>query len=184
MQKLSKNWYIVYTRAKNEKKVAEQLAKRKIEHYCPLNHSQREWGDRRRNSMEPLFPSYIFVYLDEIEQSKVGPTDGMLSFVYWQGKPAVVSNEEVYHIRQLLNDFSEVRIEKTAVSLYEKVKVLSSPVMVREGNVLEVRNTSVKITLPSLGYTLVADIKRENAESMSRLSTSRLYAKIKNSLIP
>src|ERR1700733_7578238 len=93
-----KSWYAVHTRPRWEKKVAGLLAKKKLEFYCPLNKVQRQWSDRKKIVTEPLFSSYVFVHIDETEQVPVRVTDGVINFVYWLGKPAVVRNEEILAI--------------------------------------------------------------------------------------
>ena len=50
-----KKWYAVYTRPKWEKKVAELLSRKRIENYCPLNKSIKQWSDRKKTIFEPLF---------------------------------------------------------------------------------------------------------------------------------
>ena len=58
-----KNWYAVYTKPRWEKKVAGLLERKGIESYCPLNKVQRQWSDRKKIVMEPLFQSYVFVHV-------------------------------------------------------------------------------------------------------------------------
>jgi transcription antitermination factor NusG len=174
MQSSSKSWYVVYTRPKWEKKVAEQLAKKKIESYCPLKDGG-QWNDRKKNVSEPLFTSYVFVRLHENEQPLVGQVDGVNNFLFWLGKPAVIRNEEIDEIKKFLNDFSVVHLEKTHVNLNDRVRILGGPLMVREGNVMEVRSSTFRVTLPSLGYTLVAETRRENVERISHQSKLQAF---------
>ena len=88
-----KNWYVVYTKPRWEKKVARQLEQKGIEHYCPLTRVQRQWSDRKKIILEPLFSAYVFVHLDENQQIPVRQTDGVMNFVYWLKKPAVIREE-------------------------------------------------------------------------------------------
>ncbi|MEY4660481.1 MAG: hypothetical protein RLZZ42_433, partial [Bacteroidota bacterium] len=62
---MKKKWFAVYTRSRCEKKVAQMLTKRGIVNYCPLNKKLRQWSDRKKYIFEPLFPSYVFVYIEE-----------------------------------------------------------------------------------------------------------------------
>ena len=54
-------WYAAYTSANHEKRVAEQLRLRDVEHFLPLYASLRRWKDRRVTLQMPLFPGYVFV---------------------------------------------------------------------------------------------------------------------------
>ena len=161
-----KMWYAIYTKPRWEKKVASLLARKNIENYCPLNKVQRQWSDRKKIVMEPLFQSYVFVNVSNGEQTLVRETSGVLNFVYWLQKPAVIRDEEIEVIKRFLNEYHHVQIEKSIVNLNDKVRIIGGPLMMREGNVLEVKNKTVKVLLPTMGYTLVAEIEKINLEKV------------------
>ena len=161
-----KMWYAVYTKPRWEKKVAGLLTRKRIENYCPLNRVQRQWSDRKKIVMEPLFQSYVFVYISINEHSKVRETSGILNFVYWLQKPAIIRNEEIDVIKKFLNEYHHIQLEKSVVNLNDKVRIIGGPLMSREGNVLEVKNKTVKVLLPTIGYALVAEIEKINLEKV------------------
>lgn len=169
-----KQWYALYTRPRWEKKVADLLEKKKVEVYCPLNKVQKQWADRRKVVLEPLFTSYVFVYVSEMEHLSIKQTDGVVNFVYWLNRPAIIRNEEIDTIKKFLNEYDHVTLEKTQVNLNDRVRVINGPLMMWEGNVIEIRTKTVKITLPSLGQTLVAEIRKENLETIGGVQEARL----------
>jgi transcription antitermination factor NusG len=169
-----KQWYALYTRPRWEKKVADLLEKKKVEVYCPLNRIEKQWADRKKMVLEPLFTSYVFVCITEQEQLNIRQTDGVVNFVHWLNKPAVIRNEEIDTIRKFLNEYDHVSVERTQVNLNDRVRIINGPLMMWEGNVVEIRTNTVKITLPSLGQTLVAEIRKENLETISPLQEPRL----------
>ncbi len=158
------HWYAVYTKPRWEKKVAAILTSRNIENYCPLNKVQRQWSDRKKTIEEPLFKSYVFVNVEERGHVDVKRVDGVLNFVSWLNKPAIIRDEEIETIKLFLNDHQNVYLEKADVNLNDRVRILSGPLMTREGNVLEIKHKTVKVLLPSLGFTLVAEISKTNLE--------------------
>jgi transcription antitermination factor NusG len=158
------NWYAVYTKPRWEKKVADLFTRKSIENYCPLNRVQRQWHDRKKIILEPLFTSYVFVNIACVQQLAVKQTDGVLNFVYWLGKPAVIRNEEIETIKLFLDDHTNVQLGKTPVNLNDRVRIVKGPLMNREGNVVEIMNNTVKVILPSLGYTLTAKVSRSQVE--------------------
>jgi transcription antitermination factor NusG len=162
-------WYAVYTRPRWEKKVAELLTRKKIENYCPLNKVVRQWHDRKKVIEEPLFTSYVFVHITDVQQVDVRKTDGIINFVYWLGKPAVIRPSEIDVIRDFLEDYQNVQLEKTRVNPKDVVRIVRGPLIGQEGNVLEVYNQKAKVYLPSLGYCLVADLNKDNIEVISRV---------------
>jgi len=164
MHSVTKKWYVVYTRPRWEKKVADQLSRKKIDHYCPLNRVHRQWADRKKIVLEPLFSAYVFVQIDETEQLSVRLTDGVINFVYWLGKPAVIKNEEIQAIGEFLNDYRDVRLEKTAVNPLDMVRIIGGPLVMQKGQVVSVKNKTVKVILPSLGYMMQAEVETSNVE--------------------
>ncbi len=169
-----KQWYAVYTRPRWEKKVAELLERKKVEVYCPLNKVNRQWADRRKVILEPLFTSYVFVYVSEQEHASIKQTDGVVNFVYWLNKPAVIRNEEIETIRKFLIEYDHVSLEKTQVNLNDRVRIINGPLMMWEGNVVEIRTNTIKITLPSLGQNLVAEIRKEHLETIHPMEHAQL----------
>ncbi|MBC8035355.1 MAG: UpxY family transcription antiterminator [Chitinophagaceae bacterium] len=159
-----KKWYAVYTKPRWEKKVADLLHKRRVDSFCPLNKVLRQWADRKKIVEEPLFTSYVFVCASEAEKLTVRQTDGVLNFVYWLGQPAVIKDEEIEAIRIFLGQHEQVKLEKVAVNVTDKVKIVHGPFAQIEGNVVEVRKNSVRILLPSLGYAMVAEIAKTKIE--------------------
>ena len=59
-----KHWYAVYTRPRSEKRVDILLQKKSIESWCPLQKVQRQWSDRKKTILQPLFTSYVFVHVN------------------------------------------------------------------------------------------------------------------------
>lgn len=157
-------WYAVYTKPRWEKKVAELLSRKGIENYCPLNKVLKQWHDRKKVVEEPLFTSYVFVYVSTSELTDVRKTEGILNFVYWLGKPAVIREDEIKTIQHFLGSYREVVLEKTRIMPEDTVQVIEGPLMNREGKVLEVFHKSVKVILPSLGYALVAQLDKSSVE--------------------
>jgi transcription antitermination factor NusG len=167
-------WYAVYTRPKWERKVTELLTKKRIINYCPLNRVQRQWSDRKKFYHEPLFASYVFVYVSEKDLTSVLQSAGVINFVYWLGKLAIISNEEIETLRNFVNEYSNVTLEKKPVNLNEEIKFISGPLISRKGNVLEVRSNTVKVELPSLGQMLIAEIRKDHIEAPSYMEESNL----------
>jgi len=165
-----KQWYAIYTRPRWEKKIADRLKSHAIETYCPLNTIWKQWADRRKIIHEPLFTSYVFVYVTQSEQSVVKNVQGNVKFVHWLGKPAVIRDEEIEAIRDLLSQFKNIQVEKVHVNVNDKVKIINGAFIFQEGKVVEVQSKNVKVYLPSLGYRLIAEFDKSNIEILRPLS--------------
>src|SRR5882757_2590237 len=104
-----KNWYAVYTKPRWEKKVHSLLMASGIQSYCPMTKTKKQWSDRIMVVDEPLFKSYVFVNVDDQGMNSVRMVNGVVNFVYWLGKPAVVNDRDIEIIQRFLNDYSEVQ---------------------------------------------------------------------------
>lgn len=157
------NWYVLYTRSRCEKKVAELLTKKGFSNYCPLNKVIRQWSDRYKMVQEPLFPSYVFVqcFPETLFQIKQVTSD-IVNFVYWLGKPAIVKDDEISCIQQFLFQYSNVKLEKNHIHIHDQVSILNGPLKNREANVIAVEHNKVKLVIPSLGYRMVAETSISN----------------------
>ena len=153
-------WYAVYTRPRWEKKVNNLLLQKGIESYCPLNKIRRKWSDRIKTVEEPLFKSYVFVKIKEEERTAVRMTNGVVNFVYWNGKPAIIKEKEIQTIKHFLDEYETVEAIKMELATDDRVRVLAGPMMDQEGKVLEVKNKTAKVCIDSLGYLLIAYIDK------------------------
>jgi transcription antitermination factor NusG len=167
-------WHAVYTKPRWEKKVAELLTRNQIENYCPLNKVLRQWSDRKKIVHEPLFKSYVFVRIEESGYGKVREIYGILNFLNWLGKPAVIRDEEIQLIKQFLNDHDNVHTQRCAIKVNDTVRITSGPFSFQKGNVTEVRNNAIKVFLPSLGYQMIAEINNTQMEVVDHESPASL----------
>ncbi len=131
-----------------------------IESYCPLNKVHRKWSDRVKMIEEPLFKSYVFVKVPDEDRLSVRMTDGVINFVYWNGKPAVIKEREILNIQKFLGQHENVSLIN--IQLNDQVVVTSGPLMDKEAKVIEVKNKVAKVVIESLGYILIASISKKN----------------------
>ena len=161
-------WYALYTKPRWEKKVADLLEIKQIENYCPLQKIERNWSDRKKIILEPLFKSYVMVRLAPKAHIPVLQTDGVLGFVTFQGKPAVIRDIEVETVKQFLKDYENIQVERIDVNINDEVTIINGPLMQQKGQVQEVGGNMVKVMLPSLGFALVAIDKSNLAKGASQ----------------
>ena len=159
------NWYAVYTKPRWEKKVAKLLDEKGIENYCPLNKVVKQWSDRKKVVMEPIFKSYVFVRVEDKEKFELKNISGILNFVYWLGKPAIVRDEDIDTIRKFLNEFGEVTVsEIDQLKVNAKVRVKQGIMMNYQGLLVEVMGNKVKVRIESMGIYLFAQFDKKNLE--------------------
>jgi len=159
------SWYAVYTKPRWEKKVAKLLDENGVENYCPLNKVVKQWSDRKKVVMEPIFKSYVFVRVEDKEKWDLKNISGILNFVYWLVKPAVVRDEDIDTIRKFLNEFGEVTVSEIAqLKVNAKVRVKQGIMMNYQGLLVEVMGNKAKVRIESMGIFLYAQFDKKNLE--------------------
>lgn len=157
-----KNWYVIYTRPRWEKKVNKVLQEKQIVSYCPINKVRKKWSDRYKVVDEPLFKSYVFVYIDNEESSIVRLVNGVVNFVYWNGKPAKVKDWEIANIKRFMNEYDDVVITTLEVKNNSRVVIDRGVMMGKEATVERILNNLVELRIESLGYKLIAKVEKSN----------------------
>ena len=151
------NWLAVYTKPRWEKKVHTRLLAKGIVSYCPLNVVHRQWSDRIKKVEEPLFKSYVFVQVLPAAQTEVRLTEGVINFVYWNGKPAVIPPHEIDTIRRFLNEYDDVEA-LPVLAPGQRVQIQSGLMMGATAVVEKIDNRWVEVSIESIGYRLRAKI--------------------------
>lgn len=162
---MSRKWLAVYTRPRWEKKVNQLLIEKGVESYCPLNKVRRKWSDRVKVVEEPLFRSYVFVKVNDEDRKAVRMTNGVINFVYWNSKPALIKEKEINAIKRFLDEYENVEVKPMDLKINQRVMITTGPLMDQEGSVLDLRHKMVKVAIDSLGYILIAYIERTKLTS-------------------
>jgi transcription antitermination factor NusG len=157
-----KKWFAVYTKPRCEKKVHQLLSLRGIESYCPLNKVSRQWSDRIKIVEEPLFKSYVFVCINREDLTSVRMIEGVLNFVYWMGRPAIVRQCEIDSIRRFLNEYENVEARAIDIRPHSKVLIQQGILMDKEATVRKLMHNRVEVVIESVGFRLIASIEKSN----------------------
>jgi transcription antitermination factor NusG len=161
-------WYVLQTKPRNEKKLTTRLENKGIRVYCPLREEIRQWSDRRKKVAEPVFRSYIFVFLDNYKEDnvKVLMTNGAVRFLWWVGKPGVVREEEIRAIQDFLNNYKNADIT-VDFRPGENVEVMEGPLKENKGELIQVKGNIATIHIKALGFSMKAKIP---VQSISKTS--------------
>ena len=160
-------WFVAYTKPNSEKKIAEALANRGVNIYCPTYVEMRQWSDRKKKVTIPLFRSYLFVNLADYqsESSQILALPGVIKFVWWQGKPGIVKENEINEIKAFLNDNKNNKISiEYQFNAGDKVNIVTGPLSGQTGTFVEQRGKKAVLELSSLNCRLVAHILVNNIE--------------------
>ena len=155
----TKKWLAIYTKPRWEKKVDSILLRKGISSWCPLQRVEKKWSDRKKIIDEPLFRSYVFVNITEDERLTVLQTEGVLNFVYYLGKPAIIKDNEIDLIRSYLLE-KETHISVQSLQSFrenDKVVISQGIFMDSTGTVIRPGNKKIYVRLESLGQVMVVE---------------------------
>ena len=155
------NWYVVYTKPKWEKKVAERLNEIGVVAYCPLISKTSQWTDRKKTVQVPLFNSYIFVQLEEKDRSSVFDVVGAVRYLFWLGKPAIVKDSEITTIKEWLSAPEDYEISLDQWKKGDKIIVESGPFVNQSAIIQDVKPNHYVLLLESLGCVLRLKKKKD-----------------------
>ena len=164
MSKEIRYWYAVYTKPRWEKKVASLLEAKGIEYYCPLNKVVKQWSDRKKIVLEPLFKSYVFVQVEEKEKWNLLNINGIVNYVHWLGKPAKIKESEIETVKKFLNEFSGIEVVDETSAINSTVKIKHGVLMNYQGILMEVSGNKASVKIESMGLQLTAVFDKKNIE--------------------
>jgi transcription antitermination factor NusG len=163
-----KQWYAIYSRPRNEKKAYQLLSRKNIEAFCPLQKRLKQWSDRKKLVEEPLFTSYVFVKIGEQESEKLAvlQTPGVVQFVYWLGKPAVIRDTEIQEIKDFLNICDHNNIDTLDLNKNDLVEITRGALKGKQGIVIDKQNGKAYLRIESLHLALVAEVETSRLKKM------------------
>jgi transcriptional antiterminator RfaH len=132
---ISKNWFVIYTKPRQELKVLERLTHLGIEAYTPTKIEVRKWSDRKKKVTVCLLPSMVLVCLEEKEVSKVFEVPGVRRYLFVHGERARVKNDEVLAMKHYIENTYQL-LDKKDHLVGSKVKI---PSLNQEAEIISVK---------------------------------------------
>lgn len=162
---MAKVWYAVYTKSRSEKRVSGLFERDGIDHYLPLMKRVRIWSDRKKQVLEPLFNSYIFVHIDEKDHLKVLQVPGVVRFVVFEQKKVAIRPAQIEAIRKYVETGEELIENETDFIPGKKVKVFRGAMKGLEGKLVEILGKKrVKIEIDAIGQSIYVRIPMASLE--------------------
>jgi transcription antitermination factor NusG len=160
------NWYVIYTKSRCEKAVADKLALLGIEVYCPLLKRKKLWSDRWKWVEEPLFRSYCFVQLEDKDRDSIFSVPGGVRYVYHCGKPATIREKEMDLLKSWLMQYDHDSIQSETLNASDRIRIRSGALMDKEAEVLQSKGHYALLLLEDLGLQVKVDLRRNIIEKL------------------
>jgi len=158
-------WYAAYTKGRHEKHVRRQLEERRISNFLPIYNSVRRWKDRRKELSLPLFPGYVFVHVSDQDRLRVLQVPGVVRFVSFNGRPAVLENAEIDSLKNAVA--AGVKAEPHPyLKVGQKIRMKHGPLAGASG-VLDRKKDKFRlvISLDLIMRSIVAEVQAADIDS-------------------
>ncbi len=162
------NWYGLYTKINSEKKVVELLYRRNIENYYPTRVVTIKGNFGRKKMEQPLFPSYVFIRVEEARLDSIKKFPGVINLLFWLEQPVIIQDSEIEIMKIISSENPDIQIQKSKIN-YKKIndgpKIYS----------IEIDGIKTfKVTLRSIGYNMITQIESPKLTIISSIPNNYL----------
>ena len=158
----TKGWYVLYVRSRHEKKVHELLLESSLESFLPLIKKERKWSDRKKIIHEPLFPSYVFVYLrNSMDLYRALSVNGACAYIRFGNEYAKVSSEEIKKVKLLIGADGLVDFELNSAlpKVGDALEITDGPLSGLNCEVMRVNNENkIVVRIDSIRQNIIATL--------------------------
>lgn len=158
---MEKSWFALYVKSRAEKKVAAEFEAQQIEYYLPLQKVLKQWSDRKKWVEEPLFRSYIFVYIGQDEYYKVLSVPGTVRYITFEGKAVPVPENQIEAIRYYLDEKDPEKPDELQWEKGRKVEVIAGSLTGLTGELVDVKGKQkVIVEIEAVGSVIMLQIPK------------------------
>ena len=154
-EKSEKDWFVLYTKPRQELKVLECLTQLGIETYTPTKTVVKPWSDRKKKVKTCLLPSMVLVRLPNNDVNKVFDVPGVKRYLFVHGVRAVVYDNEVIAMKNYFESKFEVD-EQTKIKIGQTIDV---PLFNQSGKIIAIEAKKCIVRLQMLGATMSFQLK-------------------------
>ncbi|WP_075340291.1 UpxY family transcription antiterminator [Tenacibaculum agarivorans] len=155
-------WHVIYVKSRWERRVYESLKEIDLESFLPQLQTIKQWSDRKKIVLQPLFPSYVFTYLKSLREfHKVLSIKGVCHYVRFGNKYAQVTDKEIEKMKFLVSDqnLKVTASEENFLKVGEMKKIITGPLHDFECKVLKVNNDNkIIVRIDSLKQNFTATV--------------------------
>lgn len=160
MSNFKSGWYLIYTKPRQERKVMSQILEKNIQAYLPVIKEKRKWSDRIKNIVMPLFPSYVFTYLNNAQDYYEGlAADGACCYVRFGNQLARVSDNDICSIRMIEKKGENIEVANTEFQPGQLLSIQHGPLAGLTCEVIQYKSRSrILVRIAILKRNLIADL--------------------------
>lgn len=165
---MERNWHIVVTRSRYEKKSSHLLNIYEFETYLPLTRELVQWSDRKKWIEKPLFPGYLFIRFSTNERFQVMQTDGVARVVQFEGMDYKINESLIDSIKEYLEIENKPKLISTLnIQLGDNILIKNGPFKGMQGKITQIKGKSkVLIIIEAIGQAFVLELMGNDIEKV------------------
>lgn len=159
MDKTERNWFALYTKPRSEFKAAEELGKKSLEFFLPARETIKQWSDRKKKVMAPLFPGYIFVKANEKERFYSMQCSSIIRTICFSGQPSKIPETQIESLKKLMLSPEKIEV-RPQISRGTRVLVTEGPLQGVTGIVFSSDNqeSMIAVTVDLLKRSVIVHL--------------------------
>ncbi|MGC2659471.1 MAG: UpxY family transcription antiterminator [Bryobacteraceae bacterium] len=147
LSQTSVQWFAIRVKPNFERTVDQSLNTLEYETYLPMAPQIRQWSDRVKELLMPIFPGYLFCRSDPSRRISILRTPGVLGFLNIGSGLSCIPDVEIESLRLLLNSGALAR-PFPHFQVGEQIRIEDGPLKGLEGILQEIKN----------GYRIIVSI--------------------------
>ncbi|MFZ0033610.1 MAG: transcription termination/antitermination NusG family protein [Sedimentisphaerales bacterium] len=155
-------WWVVHTKSRNEKALANDLIQKDISYFLPMNWKVRRQRGRTIRSLLPLFSGYLFFCGKESQRIEVLRTNRVANLLAVKDQQKLL--DELSQIEQALQTGAALTPHKY-IKTGQYCKVIGGPLADLQGIVVKIRGTArLLLQIDMLGQATSVEIDTDMIE--------------------
>jgi transcription antitermination factor NusG len=170
------SWYAIQTMPRHEKRVWTELLAKEIHCYLPTTSEVRQWSDRKKVIVGPLFPGYVFVRLPGESPARISllRTNGVVGFVGARRAGVPIPDAEIKSIQAVLESNLSVR-EQPFLNVGQRVRIRGGALEGVEGILQDIKgDQSLVISIELIQRSLAVTVSGFHVEPVSESGVPNL----------
>ncbi len=153
-------WYAVYTRLNHEKAVEASLFNKGIEVFLPKRKVLRNWADRKKLIVEPLFSQYVFVRICHKEYFEVLANPSVLYFVMFDGKAVSIPDIQIEMIKEFVSNDIRFEVIEDNIKPRQRVILSQGPFKGYVGEIVNYKGTrTLQLAIENLNHSILVNLE-------------------------
>ena len=159
-------WYAIHVKARREEFVRNGLSARGVTSLLPCYTVKRQWSDRQKEALEPLFPGYLFSTFDFNHRLPILQTPGVLEIVMFGGVATPVDPAEIDALCALVESNTPAR-KHEYVTNGMRVRVTNGPMRGHEGYLVSRKGKGrLVLTVSVLMRAISVEVDEDDVEAV------------------